>query len=408
LKAQDIKIEIPSPVGYILGRLNDAGFEAFAVGGCVRDAILGRTANDWDITTSALPSDVKKIFRRTIDTGIKHGTVTVLLHEGSFEVTTYRIDGIYEDSRHPKEVTFTSDLKEDLRRRDFTINAMAYHPVVGLVDPYDGIGDIELKVIRAVGNPNERFDEDALRIMRALRFAAQLGFSIETETYNAITTFAPRLELVSNERIRVELVKLLTSKHPEIFGLLYDTGITKIIFKDFDDCERREEVLSSITAASPEEIVRLAAMLSLSTDASADSKRAADWLREYKFDNDTIARVSKLILFRDFPEAKTEIGIRFMLNKIGPELYPFLIELMRAKGEAGADELELLTKLYEKILERGDCFDLKQLALKGADLIAAGVKPGREMGTILNNMLRAVIENPTLNTKDELMKLIKE
>ena len=195
-------LEIPKAVSIILHTLNEAGHEAYAVGGCVRDAMLGRTPEDWDITTSAQPQQVKELFRRTVDTGIQHGTVTVLIQDGGYEVTTYRIDGSYEDGRHPTQVAFTSLLSEDLRRRDFTINAMAYHPEEGLIDLYGGQQDLENRIIRAVGVPEERFQEDALRIMRAIRFAAQLNFDIEPDTFQAIRKFAERLELISRERIR--------------------------------------------------------------------------------------------------------------------------------------------------------------------------------------------------------------
>ena len=229
-----MQIQIPKPVEYIIDTLMEAGFEAFAVGGCVRDTILNRTPGDWDITTSAKPQEVKRLFRRTIDTGIEHGTVTVMLEKIGYEVTTYRIDGEYEDNRHPKSVEFTSNLIEDLKRRDFTINAMAYNPTIGLVDEFEGLKDLEKKVIRCVGHPEDRFDEDALRILRAVRFAAQLGFTIEEETKKAIIKKTKNLMAISAERIRVELVKLLTSPYPEMLITSSELGITKVILPEFD------------------------------------------------------------------------------------------------------------------------------------------------------------------------------
>ena len=225
-----MRIQIPSHVEYIIGKLNQNGYEAFAVGGCVRDTLLGRTPGDWDITTSARPEQVKALFRRTIDTGIQHGTVTVMLERTGYEVTTYRIDGEYEDGRHPRQVEFTSDLLEDLKRRDFTINAMAYSHETGIVDAFGGMEDLEKRVIRCVGEPMERFEEDALRILRAIRFSAQLDFSIEEKTREAITRIAPNLAKVSRERVQMELTKLLCSDHPEqirqaIIGQL-DRGLT--------------------------------------------------------------------------------------------------------------------------------------------------------------------------------------
>ena len=231
-----ITINLPEKVKFIIDTITAAGFEAFAVGGCIRDSILGRNPADWDITTSAKPEQVKALFAKTFDTGIQHGTITVLLDKEGFEVTTYRIDGEYEDSRHPKEVVFTSNLIEDLKRRDFTINAMAYNETVGLVDEFGGLEDIDRGVIRCVGDPGERFSEDALRIMRAIRFSAQLGYEIEENTKQAIVELADTLQNISAERIQVELVKLLCSPHPDYLKIMYDTGVTKIVLPEFDRC----------------------------------------------------------------------------------------------------------------------------------------------------------------------------
>ena len=229
-------LEIPKNAETILHILEKAGYEAYVVGGCVRDSILGRSPDDWDITTSAKPEQVKALFHRTVDTGLQHGTVTVLMEKEGYEVTTYRVDGEYEDGRHPKEVTFTASLKEDLKRRDFTINAMAYNPSSGLVDLFGGLEDIERRIIRCVGNPLERFTEDALRIMRAVRFSAQLGFAIEEETRKALKVLAPNLKHVSAERIQVELVKLLMSPHPDYLRVAYEAGITAEFLPEFDAC----------------------------------------------------------------------------------------------------------------------------------------------------------------------------
>ena len=228
------RIELPKHVNHIIHRLQEHGFDAYAVGGCVRDTLLGRVPQDWDITTSATPERVKQLFSHTIDTGIEHGTVTVMLEHVGYEVTTYRIDGEYEDGRHPKEVTFTDNLKEDLRRRDFTINAMAYNDERGLVDVFDGVGDLEHHVIRCVGDARERFTEDALRMLRAVRFAAQLDFSIEEETKEAVRLLAPTIAKVSAERIQMELVKLLCSGKPALLETAYDLGLTAVFLPEFD------------------------------------------------------------------------------------------------------------------------------------------------------------------------------
>ena len=229
-----MKIELPKKVLFIINNLQLAGYDAFAVGGCVRDSILARKPQDWDITTSAKPEAIKEIFRRTVDTGIEHGTVTVMIGKDSYEVTTYRIDGAYEDSRHPKEVRFTNCLEEDLRRRDFTINAMAYNDDVRLVDVFGGMQDLNHHLIRCVGDPRERFSEDALRILRAVRFSAQLDFPIEPDTVKAVKELAPNLKNISAERIQTELVKLLTSPHPERIQDACELGITKVVLPEWD------------------------------------------------------------------------------------------------------------------------------------------------------------------------------
>ncbi len=233
-------IALPKPVQEIITSLEDKGFEAYSVGGCVRDSLLGRIPGDWDITTSAKPEEIKSIFRRTVDTGIEHGTVTVLLGDESFEVTTYRVDGEYRDMRHPADVSFTSSLAEDLRRRDFTINAMAYNMRTGLVDLYDGIGDLERRLVRAVGDPDERFNEDALRILRAVRFAAQLDFTVEEHTENAICRHAANLAAVSKERILTEISKLVCSAHIEKVEDLFRLGLAEYIAPGFAEIDIRQ------------------------------------------------------------------------------------------------------------------------------------------------------------------------
>lgn len=227
-------MELPRDVSLIINTLENAGYEAYAVGGCVRDTILGRKPQDWDITTSAKPEQIKKLFRKTIDTGIQHGTVTVMLDHVGYEVTTYRIDGEYEDNRHPKSVEFTNNLTLDLERRDFTINAMAYNDTRGLVDEFCGIQDIENRIIRCVGDPGARFDEDALRMLRAVRFSGQLGFQIEENTKQAIVERAYHLKNISAERIRVELTKLLVSKDAGQLRTAYQTGMTQVFLPEFD------------------------------------------------------------------------------------------------------------------------------------------------------------------------------
>ena len=273
-------------MAYIINKLCEHGYEAFAVGGCVRDAIMGRTPHDWDITTSAMPEEVKSIFKRTIDTGIKHGTVTIMLDRIGYEVTTYRIDGEYKDGRHPNQVMFTRSLTEDLKRRDFTINAMAYNDSVGVVDEFGGISDLQNGVIRCVGNAIDRFSEDALRILRAVRFAAQLNFKIEQSTYEAIKVLKNNLTLISRERIQTELAKLITSNHPEKIMDIYELGLAKHLFDktllcDSSDGKIYKDVATIMNNLKPHSYLRYAALLTYENNVE-------EVLRALKLDNRTI------------------------------------------------------------------------------------------------------------------------
>ena len=440
----NMKLTIPVNAEKILRVLEKQGFEAFIVGGCVRDSILGRRPDDWDITTSARPEQVKALFRRTVDTGLKHGTVTVLMDKESYEVTTYRIDGEYEDGRHPKEVAFTAGREEDLRRRDFTINAMAYHPDRGLVDLFHGMDDIRAEIIRCVGNPLERFGEDALRILRAVRFSAQLGFSIEAETKTGIEELAPNLKLVSAERIQTELVKLLVSPHPDYFLTAYETGITRQFLPEFDACMETGQntphhclsvglhTLQSLLNIRPDKVLRLTMLLHdigkpavKKTDENgrdhfkmhgpAGEKMASAILRRLKFDNDTISKVCRLIRWHDDRPAPDMCSVRRAVNRIGEDIFPLYLEVQRAdmlaqstyKREEKAARLEGVNECYRKILEEGQCVSLKSMAVKGRDLIAAGYAPGPELGEILDRLLEHVLEHPEDNEKDRLLALLK-
>ena len=435
-----IKILLPEKVNMIIKTIQAAGFEAYAVGGCVRDSILGRVPDDWDITTSAKPEDVKKIFKRTIDTGIEHGTVTVMLDKEGFEVTTYRIDGEYEDSRHPKEVTFTSNLKEDLRRRDFTINAMAYNDEIGLVDIFGGISDIEKKTIRCVGDAKERFTEDALRMMRAVRFSAQLGYSIEEGTKEAIKELAPNLKNISAERIQVELVKLVVSNNPDYLKVAYETGITAQVLPEFDLCMETdqknphhiysvgEHILHSMKHIKNDKVLRLTMLfhdMGKPKSKTIDEKGvhhfhghneiskdiANEVLKRLRFDNDTIFKVKKLVYFHDYHPALTDKSVRKFITKIGKELVPLYLRVQKAdvlaQSEYKRDEklakIEEVSKIYDGIIERGECLSLKELAVNGKDLMDCGISPGKEIGETLEHFLEMVIENPSLNEKEILL-----
>lgn len=443
------KINIPKPVKMIIGLLEQNGYEAFAVGGCVRDTILGRKPQDWDITTSALPRQVKDIFHRTIDTGIQHGTVTVMLQGNGYEVTTYRVDGEYNDSRHPESVAFTSDLIEDLKRRDFTINAMAYNPVAGLVDAFDGIGDIERKIIKCVGEAQERFGEDALRILRAVRFSAQLGFDIETKTAKAMEALAPTLQKISAERIHVELEKLILSNHPEKLITAYKAGITKVVLPEFDkmmECpqntpyhmynvgEHTIKVMENVPATKE---MRWAALLhdvgkpdSVTYDkknpermhfyghARVGAKMSVPILRRLKMDNKTIKLVTRLVEHHDDrPASKgmTPVNIRKSVHKIGKDIYEQYLQLVYAdfQGKSaygknkGYDGFLYEKEQFQYILENNICTDKSELHISGKDLIQAGCSTGSIIGDILEELLRRVLDEPELNNKDTLLDIAK-
>ena len=437
-------INIPQKAEQILHILNEAGYEAYVVGGCVRDSILDRVPGDWDITTSALPEQVKELFHRTVDTGIQHGTVTVMMGKEGFEVTTYRVDGEYHDGRHPDAVTFTRSLEEDLKRRDFTINAMAYHPEHGLVDLFGGMEDINRKIIRCVGDPVERFTEDALRIMRAVRFAGQLGFSIEEKTKQAASKLASNLEKISAERIETEIRKLLLSNHPELLRAAYELGITEVVLPEFDAIMQTEQntphhftnvgehTLKALELIPANKVLRYTMLLHdmgkpkmKTTDENGrdhfkghgeESERIAnEVLHRLKMDNDTIKKVTKLVKWHDVRTQPTPKAVRKAMNKLGEELYPLLLQVQYADTMAQStyqreEKLERIHKvkvIYEQIIEEKQCFSIRNLAVNGKDLIAIGITQGKQIGEILNILLEDVLEEPSHNTKEYLLELAK-
>ena len=433
-------IHLPEDVKAILHTLQEAGYEAYAVGGCIRDSLLGRRPDDWDITTSAKPQETKALFGKTIDTGIQHGTVTVMRHGRGYEVTTYRVDGEYEDGRHPKEVTFTASLKEDLKRRDFTVNAMAYNEKDGLVDLFGGRQDLEQKIIRCVGEANERFEEDALRIMRAVRFSAQLGFSIEERTKEAIRGHAERLRQVSAERIQVELTKLVISPNPDFLRIAWETGITAVVLPEFDHLMEQpqnnphhcfsvgEHTLHAMQAVRPDKCLRLAMLLHdvakplcLTTDAEGidhfhghaqkGERMAAQILKRLRYDNHTTELVSRLVKWHDVAIAPEKKAVRRAASRMGKELFPLILEVKAADLAAQSDYqrtekrewLERLRGLYEEIEREGNCLTIKDLAVNGRDLIQAGITPGPQLGLALQQLLEIVLEDPEKNTREYLL-----
>lgn len=411
----NITIRLPEEVKQIIAVIEAHGGQAYAVGGCVRDSILGREPDDWDITTSVLPEELKSYFKKTVDTGIKHGTVTVLLNGQGYEVTTYRIDGEYKDGRHPESVAFSASLSDDLKRRDFTINAMAYNDRDGLVDRFDGIGDLKRGIIRCVGDAQARFTEDALRMMRAIRFSAQLGFEIEPSTYEAVIKLAPDLSKVSMERIQAELVKTLISDHPERVVLYQKTGLFETVLPAIYSVlsgKYARNALEMLKNTKKTAVLRYAALLNT---VQPDEVRAT--LRSLKLDNYTVEHVTKLVACAKDTVEENEPAVREAIHKYGREQMLLMFEhecaVIAAKEEITGismtgrrKHLMVIERMYHDILERGDCISVKDLDITGNDLMEYGLS-GPQIGRTLDGLLRIVIENPKLNDKATLIALIE-
>lgn len=413
------KVEIKMPKGaeFIIRSLEKSGFEAYIVGGCVRDAVLGREPEDWDITTSARPEEVKSIFRTTVDTGIEHGTVTVLLPKDetgeevrSFELTTFRIDGEYEDSRHPKRVSFTSSLTEDLARRDFTINAMAYHMDMGLIDPFSGMIDLENKTLRAVGKAEERFKEDALRMMRGIRFSAQLNFSLEEDCFMGMRKLKENLGKVSKERIAVELWKLLASEHPEKVEMLFSTGLSPYITRDFPKIgEAGIPIL--IPEAPKEKILRFGLFL------RNVPIYAGKILRELKLDRMTIDGASRFAKLFSENEVENPYALRKRIASDGMKMtrdfYAMQEAILKKKENTELDciYLAILQERVEwlkEIEKRQDCVSFSEMQLGGKDLISLGVSPGKALGELLHYAFDYVLHYPSENDKEKLISYLRK
>lgn len=440
-----MKISLPKQVNRIIHTLQAEGYDAYAVGGCVRDCLLGRTPKDWDITTSARPEAVKTLFSHTIDTGIQHGTVTVMLDHVGYEVTTYRIDGEYEDARHPKEVVFTGNLLEDLRRRDFTINAMAYNEDAGLVDAFEGAKDLKKGVIRCVGRPHDRFGEDALRMLRALRFSAQLGFSIDGATRQAIADLAQNLARVSAERIQMELLKLLTSDNPQVMRDVYELGLTGVFLPEFDRMMETgqnnkhhcytvgEHTIVAMQNIQPRKVLRLAVLLHdvakpvcITTDEAGQNhfkghpeegaRMARKILRRLKFDNDTTDRVCLLIRWHDDRPKLSQRNVRRVISRVGTDSMEDLLAVKRAdtlgqslyQRREKLDYVDEFERLYHEVLEKNQCVTKKDLAVNGRDLIALGMEPGPRLGEVLDALFERVLDTPELNTREQLLAMAQQ
>lgn len=429
----------------IIERLHQSGFEAYIVGGAVRDLVMGKTPHDYDITTSAKPAEIKSVFKKTIDTGIAHGTVTVVENGVGYEVTTYRLDSGYADSRHPDSIAFITDIKEDLMRRDFTINAMCYNDTNDILDYHKGQEDIKARLIRTVGNPERRFKEDALRMLRAVRFAAVLGFEIEAETAAAIKKCAALILKVSNERVLGELNKILLSDNPIYVGKLRELGLMHYILPELDVCfdtpQRNKyhiydvgnHILHATAETKRDLILRWAALLHdigkpvcMSTDANGiihfyghhkeSAALAANVLRRLRMDNDSQKDILALIENHDVRIEPTPPAVKRMLAKVGDSLFLKLLSLQisdnRAKNEKYLSDklarIESVRKVYENVLAEGQPYMLSDLVVNGRDLIKLGFKAGREIGDTLKILLGEVLISPELNTREYLLKRAKE
>lgn len=437
------KINIPADANELIHTLQNNGHSAYIVGGCVRDSILGRTPHDYDICTSATPSEMLEIFkdRKIIETGLQHGTVTVVVNGEPYEITTYRIDGIYSDNRRPDTVTFTDKLVEDLRRRDFTINAMAYNDEEGLIDPFNGMKDIEYNKINCVGSAKDRFGEDALRILRAIRFAAQLEFTIMPGTDWEIHKQYNNLENISIERINIEFCKIASSESFCVELLLYKDVFSLFIpeLKDMIDFPQNNpwhiwDVFNHTIHAveycdSDDLIVRLAVFFH-DFGKPHSYQDGEDGIRHFKghgkvsaditdsimkrlrFDNETRNNVVELVYYHD---ATFEVGKKYVkrwLNKIGEKQFRRLLQVKKADNRAqnlelSSDRIEELNKiesLIDEILQEEECFSLKDLAVNGKDLISVGYKPGKELGNTLDTLLQLVIDGDCPNEKGNLLQ----
>lgn len=444
-----IQIDIPETARTLMHYLGDSGYTSYIVGGCVRDSLLGRKPNDWDICTSALPADMVRVFSehglKCIETGLKHGTLTVGIDNDFYEVTTLRIDGGYTDGRHPNSVQFTNSLAVDLSRRDFTINAMAYNPVIGFTDPFGGKKDLEKKQVRCVGVPYNRFSEDALRVLRAIRFASTYGFSVERETSQAIHNFATKLGHLSAERIYSELCKILCGDYGAARLMEYSDVLVEIIpelkpcvlfqqHNPYHDLTVLDHILYSVGEYHGKDVpIKLALLLHdigkpecFTQDekgtghfyghASVSRDIAAEVLQRLRVDNQTKNEVLTLILYHDSDIALSESSIRRWLNRVGVDTFKKLLEVKRAdiKAQSNYHRIERLEyinsveRMLRTVLDKALCFSIKDMNINGRDIMSLGVKEGIMVGQVLGFLFEGVISGNFENSKEVLMEKAKE
>lgn len=440
-----MKLSLPKSVSFVIDTLENAGFECFAVGGCVRDSLSLREVNDWDFTTSATPNEIIECFcdYTTIDIGKDFGTICVVINGQNFEITTYRTDGDYTDSRHPDTVTFSKNLSDDLSRRDFTINAMAYNDRVGLVDEYGGLNDLNLGVIRCIGDADTRFNEDALRILRALRFASVFSYSIESNTSESILKNKDKLSLVSSERITKELTKLLCGKSVDFILRRYKDVIAVIIpevsgmfnFNQNTPHHNKDlwrHTVSSVKNVEPLEVLRVAMLLhdiGKPMTAFTDKKGVSHFpnhqklgaamasaiLKRLKFKNSFISTVSMLIENHDNRLECVGADIKRCMRDLGADNTRLLLSIQRAdilaqSAYMRAQKLSTLDAVcaeFERILQSGECYSLDTLQVNGKDIIHLGVSSGELIGAILKELLNKVIDGEVKNEKESLLLYAK-
>ncbi len=438
-------INIPEEVNFILKKLQDNGFEGYLVGGCVRDSIMGNTPHDWDICTNAKPEQTQACFSEynTIDVGKKHGTIGVIMHGGIYEITTYRVDGEYEDNRHPQSVEFTSNIKDDLSRRDFTVNAIAYNESNRLVDPFGGREDITKKLIKCVGNPIDRFGEDSLRILRGMRFASRFGFDIETRTAKAVHDCKSLLHNVANERIREELIGILCGKSVEQILNEYRDVIAEIIpeITPCFDFEQRtphhcydvyRHIVHSVGVIEPDPLLRMTMLMHdigkpqacttgyegrrhFKGHPKISAQIADRVLKRLRFSNAFIADCLKLVEYHDVRFSGNKRTVRRILGKIGRENMERLFKIQYADTMSQSDynreqklsNIETAKNHLEEIIRDNECFSLKQLAVNGSDLIEIGITNGKEIGDTLNYLFEKVLNEELENDRQALINAVK-
>lgn len=406
-----MKINLPPKVKYIIDRIYENNYEAYIVGGCVRDSILGFEPNDYDITTSATPKTVKDIFKdfKCIDTGIEHGTVSIVMDEDIYEITTYRIEGEYKDHRRPENVDFTSSLNEDLKRRDFTINAMAYNEKEGLIDLFGGRKDLNNRIIKTVGNPYDRFNEDGLRMIRAIRFSSKLNFEIEKNTLLAIYDNAKIIKNISLERITDEFNKIVLSNNPENIIILFKTKLLNYLNINEEDEVNKliklHEKLDILKKFDKDLVKRLVVIDYLIEELEIDCRSFCDKLiysKKIIKNHNNILNLLKEINIKSL----NKIKIKKILNKIELSLFKDYLDINRTIF-CDEKKIEKIIDILKEIEENNECYTIKNLNINGMDIMSLGYE-NKAIGKILNYLLDTVIENPNLNEKSLLIKAIQE